>query len=235
MTNQEFNLKTEARGKEKAKSLRSKGIIPLVLYGHGIKPKSLSVKKNIFDKIYSQAGRSTIINLEISNDEKYKTIIHDIQVHPVSGDIIHADIYKVSMKEKIETEIPILVVGESKAVEELGGSLITNKSTLNISAFPSDLIHEVEVDISKIDSFDKQIHVKDLFIPKTIEILDDLDEVIVFVQEPRSEEELAQLDEKIESSIDEVEVEKRGKDDEDTAESKDANETDAQPESEKEK
>ena len=202
MTNQELNFKVEKRGKEKANSLRTKGIIPLVLYGHGIKPTSLSVNKNIFDKMFSQAGKSTIINLEITDGDKHKTIIHDIQVHPVSNEIIHADIYKVSMKEKIETEIQIIVTGESKAVEELGGSLITNKSTLNISALPSDLIHEIEVDISSIDSFDKQIHVKDLVIPKTIEVLDDLEEVVVFVQEPRSEEQIAQLDEKNESSID---------------------------------
>ena len=175
--------------------------------------------------MFSQAGKSTIINLEITDGDKHKTIIHDIQVHPVSNEIIHADIYKVSMKEKIETEIQINVTGESKAVEELGGSLITNKSTLNISALPSDLIHEIEVDISSIDSFDKQIHVKDLVIPKTIEVLDDLEEVVVFVQEPRSEEELAQLDEKIESSIDEVEVEKRGKEDEEMAEGESSTDT----------
>lgn len=235
MTNQEFHLKVETRGNEKAKLLRTKGIIPLVLYGHGIKPASLSIKKNIFDKIYSQAGKSTIINLEISDGVEHKTIIHDIQVHPVSGDIIHADIYKVSMKEKIETEIPIVVIGESKAIVELGGSLITNKSTLNISALPSDLIHAIEVDISKIDSFDKQIHVKDLIIPKTIEILDDIEEVIAFVQEPRSEEELAQLDEKIESSIEEVEVEKRGKEDEEKTEANNPSDTEPDSENVKEK
>ncbi|PIP51176.1 50S ribosomal protein L25 [Candidatus Berkelbacteria bacterium CG10_big_fil_rev_8_21_14_0_10_33_10] len=225
MTNLDYCLKVEIRNKEKAKFLRAKGLTPLVLYGHGIKPISLSVKNTVFDKLFSEAGKSSIINLEINDGEKYKTIIHDVQFHPVSDNILHADIYKVSMKEKIETEIPIIFVGESRAVIELGGSLITNKSSLNISALPTDLIHEVEVDVSIIDNFEKQIHIQDIKLPDTIEILDDIEEVVAFVQEPRSEEELAELDEKIEEKIDEIEVEKHDKQDEEGSETETTDET----------
>ena len=70
MTNQDYNLKVETRNKEKVKFLRVKGLTPLVLYGHGIKPISLSVKNTTFTKLFSEAGKSTLINLEIENGEK---------------------------------------------------------------------------------------------------------------------------------------------------------------------
>ena len=227
MTQESINLEAKTRSKEiKPKIIRSRGYIPAILYGQGIEPVILEVDKNKFSKVYAEAGKNTIVDLQV-NEKKYKTIIHDIQFHPASDEILHADFYQISMKEKIKTEIPIIIIGESKAVKELDGSLITNKTMIEVEALPQDLIHEIEVDISNLNTFEDVIHVKDLKVPQAIEILDDSDEVVISIQPPRSEEELAELEEKVEENVENVEVEKKGKE-ESTEESATAEEAPSQ-------
>jgi large subunit ribosomal protein L25 len=192
----EFHLKTKIRditGK-KVKQLRSQGLIPAVLYGHGIKPENLSVAKNDFKKIFTEAGTSSLITLEIEGRAPIKVLVHEPQVDPVSDEPIHIDFYKVRMDEKIKTEIPIEFVGESEAVKQLDGSLVTNRDNIEIECLPNDLIPNVEVDISALKTFEDQICVKDIKVPEKIEVLTDKDEVIAFVEPPRSEEELAELE-----------------------------------------
>jgi len=192
----EFHLKTKIRditGK-KVKQLRSQGLIPAVLYGHGIKPENLSVAKNDFKKIFAEAGTSSLITLEIEGRAPIKVLVHEPQVDPVSDEPIHIDFYKVRMDEKIKTEIPIEFVGESEAVKQLDGSLVTNRDNIEIECLPNDLIPNVEVDISALKTFEDQICVKDIKVPEKIEVLTDKDEVIAFVEPPRSEEELAELE-----------------------------------------
>ena len=74
--------------------------------------------------------------------------MHDIQRNAVTGDIIHIDFYKVNMKEKIKTAIPIVEIGEAPAVVDLEGALINNRDEVEVECLPGDLIPEIEVDIS---------------------------------------------------------------------------------------
>jgi large subunit ribosomal protein L25 len=193
---EEFHLKTKIRditGK-KVKQLRSQGLIPAVLYGHGIKPENLAVAKNDFKKIFAEAGTSSLITLEIEEKAPVKVLAHEPQVNPVSDEPIHIDFYKVRMDEKIKTEIPLEFVGESEAVKQLDGSLVTNRDNIEIECLPTDLVPSIEVDISALKTFEDQICVKDIKVPEKIEVLTDKDEVIAFVEPPRSEEELAELE-----------------------------------------
>lgn len=99
------------------------------------------------------------------------------------------------MDEKIKTEIPLEFIGVSDAVETLDGSFVTNRDSIEIECLPTDLVSEVTIDLSVLKTFEDQVTVKDLKLPSTIEVLTDLEEVICFVEEPRSEEELAELEE----------------------------------------
>jgi large subunit ribosomal protein L25 len=99
------------------------------------------------------------------------------------------------MDEKIKTEIPLEFVGESEAVEQLDGSLVTNRDNVEVECLPADLVSEIQVNISELKTFEDSISVKDLAIPQGIEVLTDSEEVIAVVEPPRSEEELAELEE----------------------------------------
>ena len=175
---------------KKVKRSRQRGLVPAVVYGHGMDSTPIFVNSREYKKVYQQAGTSTLVDLAIDDKSPIKVLFHTPQYHHIHNEAIHADMFAVNMSEKIETSIPIAFVGESAAVKEMEGNFITNKTEINIKCLPSDLISEVEVDVSVLDGFDKQIHISDIKVPDTIEITDDPEDVVALVTAPRSEEEL---------------------------------------------
>lgn len=123
------------------------------------------------------------------------------------------------MTEKIVTEIPLKFIGEAPAVVDLDGTLLVNRDNIEVECLPTDLVHEIEVDISSLKTFDDLIKVADLKIPKGLEVLNDPNEVVASVTPPRSEEELAELEAPVEEKVEEVEeVEKERKEEEEAEE-----------------
>jgi large subunit ribosomal protein L25 len=175
---------------KQVKNVRAAGQTPVVVYGHGTDAKSLAVDTKSFTRMVLDAGSSTLIDLAIDEAKPVKVLIQDSQYDPQTGTILHADLFQVKLDEKLQTEIPLVFVGESAAVADLDGNMVTTKDAVRVEAFPQDLISEIEVDISSIATFDDKITVGDLKVPSTIEILDDLEETLVVVTPPRSEEEL---------------------------------------------
>jgi large subunit ribosomal protein L25 len=195
--------------KEKPNKLRREGKIPAVIYGHKFEPLAIAVGAKEFALIYEEAGTSNLIDLSI-NDKKIKVLVNDLQLNPLTEQAIHIDFLKVNMKEKIKAEIPLEFVGDSNAVINLEGSLITPVNSIEVECLPGDLMSEIKVDISVLHNFDKNIKVGDLQLPSGIEILNDPEEIIAFVQEPRSEEELEALNEEVVENIENIEVENKG-------------------------
>lgn len=191
MNQKTYELQAETRtltGK-KVKQLRSAGQMPVVVYGASIDPQPLSIDAKTFKKVYDEAGNTSLIDLKFG-DKSVKVLVQDVAVTPLHGEIIHADLFAVNLKEKVETEIPLKFINESEAVVELEGSLVTNKTEVTVEALPTDLISEIEVDLSALKTFDDQIKVQDIKVPSTITIMNDPEEVVAFVEEPMSQEEL---------------------------------------------
>lgn len=172
------------------KEIRKDGLTPVVMYGHGTEPVALSVASKHLHDLWRQAGSNQLVDLAVDDKSPVKVLIHDIQRHPVSGIILHADLYQVRMTEKLETEIPLKFVGESTAVKDLEGTLVTEKDALEIRCLPGDLVAEFEVDLSALATFDDVIKVADIKVPQTIDVLNDPEETVALVNPPRSEEEL---------------------------------------------
>lgn len=204
----EFKLKAFEKT-EKPNQTRRDGKIPAVVYGKKFEPAAVAFDAIEFERIYKEAGTSNLIDLSL-NDKKVKALVHDLQLDPISGKIIHIDLLKVNMKEKIHAEIPLEFIGDSNAVINLEGSLITPVDSIEVECLPGDLISEISVDISVLDDFEKNIKVSDLKLPEGIEILSDPEEIIAFVQEPRSEEEMEALNEDVVENVEEIEVENKG-------------------------
>lgn len=204
---EEYEISAEKRGDDKVKKIRKNKKIPAVIYGSDFESLAIAVDELEFNKVFEQAGESSLINLSIEGAKKEKVLVQDVQKDPVTLNVIHIDFYKVNMKEKIKTAIPIVEVGESPAIIDLEGTLVTNKDEVEVECLPADLIPEIEVDLSVLKTFDDTIHVSDLKVPAGIEILDDPDEVIFLIQPPRSDEELAELEEEVKEDVESVEVE----------------------------
>ncbi|MBN1326124.1 50S ribosomal protein L25 [Candidatus Falkowbacteria bacterium] len=186
-----YSIKAQLREKvgKQTKTLRKGGQIPAVLYGHGIKNKNLTVDAKEFEKLFSQVSYSHLLDLITGEAKPVKVLIHDVQKDPVKDKVIHVDFYQIKEGEKITTEIPLVFINDAPAVKELGAILVTNYHNIEIKCLPEILekIGKVEIDLSSLKNFSDSIHIKDLKLPKELEVLESPDEIIVIATEPKEE------------------------------------------------
>ncbi len=173
----------------KVKSIRRDNIIPAVIYGLNAEPRNLSIEKGLFRKVFKEAGKTNVIDLTLDDDKtKLACIIQDLDIHPVTGDIRHVDFLAVNLKQKVHASVPVVYIGESKAIKELGGVLNTTVSELEVHALPDEIPSEIEIDISKIENFNDIIKVQDLGINAKYEIDADPELLLVSVTAPSGED-----------------------------------------------
>ncbi len=190
---------------KKLKPLREEGKLPAVLYGAKAKNKPLFVNLKDFIKIWKEAGESTIVDLK-EGEKEFNVLIHEVDIDPIKNKPIHVDFLAVRMDELISAPTPLVFEGEAPAVKSLGGVLVKVMHEVEVEALPGDLPHELKVDISKLEVFDDKITLGDVVLPKGVSIIASLDEVIALVEPPRGEEEESEA-----PSVEDVEVEKKGK------------------------
>lgn len=193
MTKETLSLKAQTREEtgKKVNQLREQGKIPAVLYGREVKPVNLKVDKSVFEKVHKQAGESTLLDLIIDDQKPVKVLIHDYQLDPRINQFIHVDFHQVRMDEKIHAEIPIKFIGEAPAVKTHGAIMVTNLDFLTVECLPSDLVHEIEVDLSGLKEIDDSVHVSDVKVPSGIVIKNLAEDMIALIQEPRSAQDVA--------------------------------------------
>ncbi len=184
-----IQLKSVSReAKDSLAKLRKSGMMPAVLYGHHVPNTMLAVNQNEFEKVLRKAGESTIVDLETQDGKKHPVLIHDVQMHVLKATPIHVDFYEVDMTEKLTATVALEYTGESHAVKALGGTLVKVLSEVEVECLPSDLPHNLEVDISGMNSFSDVILVKDLKVPAKVTITTDAEETVAKVQPPRDVE-----------------------------------------------
>ncbi len=206
-----FSFAAQKRGKEKVESLRATGFIPAVLYGPTTKPQSLTLPYNTFVKFYSEAGESSLVDLIVGSDKPVKVLIQDLQYDPVKGKIVHVDFRQINMNKEMHVNIELHFVGEAPAVKEFGGTLMKTHDTLEIKCLPQDLISHIDVDLSVLKTFTDVIRVKDLAVPAGIKVANAAELVLAKVLAPLTEEELKAMEETTAPSLEQIEVEKKGK------------------------
>lgn len=188
-----------------AKEVLASGYVPGVVYGHGFENVSIKVAKKDFSNILNEAGESTLIDLKICGKEVGNVVIKDYQLHPTNGEIVHFDLHKVKMTEKLIVNVDLTFINESPAVKNEGGILVKGMDTLEIKCLPKDLVQEIEVDLARLENVDDMIRVSDLVMPAGIEVLDEEENVVVSVTPQRTDEEMEGLEEKPEEDLNKVE------------------------------
>ncbi len=227
---------------KKVKNLRENGLIPAILYGPEIKESlPLEIDYKTFEKIYKEAGESSLISLEVRVEEdksssspfavaredeklvnrqpkKFLVLINGIKHDPLTGKLIHIDFYQPRLGEEIEAKVPIILEGEAPAIKELEGTLVKNISEVEVKALPQKLPKEIKVDVSSLKTFEDHILIKDLKIPEGVKILKDPEEIIASVAPPERIEE--ELEKPIEEKVEEVEKVKEEEKEKETDEEK---------------
>jgi|SRR5689334_334657 large subunit ribosomal protein L25 len=175
----------ENTGKGAARSLRARGQVPAVIYGHDIQPKSLSLNARDLDKMLGHIqAESTVIEVTVDGQTS-KTLIREIQRHPIKRQILHVDFQALVAGEKVTVNIPITLLGIPEGVKLEGGVLEQSLRELEIEVDPSSIPDHVEIDVSALKIGDS-IHVSDIKLPDGVEILDDPETSVAVVAAPRA-------------------------------------------------
>ena len=182
----------EGVGKERAKKLRTKGLIPAIFYS----PKSPSIplvvdSKEFGKALQTEAGENVLIDLNIRRgdlSERKVVMIKDIQVHPLQRTTLHTDFYEVTMDELVTVEVPVHLVGKPEGTK-VGGILEQVRRVIQIQCLPGDIPRRIDVDVSSLKIGDS-IHVQDIRVEKG-KILFDTNFTIATVVPPAVEEKKA--------------------------------------------
>ena len=177
-----IELKVEKRtllGK-KVKRLRRQGLIPAIIYGHETEPIPVQIEERELTRVLAQAGPNRLITLRLDGQPRL-ALAREIQRDVITDKLLHVDFYTVVMTEKLSAEVPLILVGESPAVERREGVLQHGIDTVEVECLPGDLIHSIEVDLSELKELGQAIYVKDLKVPPSVEILTDGEEMVVKV------------------------------------------------------
>lgn len=179
----------EEKGKGHAARLRREGQLPCVLYGSEIETLPLTVNTSDLERILKNAGPNALIKVKVGRKE-YISLVRDIQTHPVNKEYLHADLQQISLKEKLQTTVPLQVVGESPGVRD-GGMLQQAVREIEVECLPTDIPDSIEVDISEL-AFGDSIFAGDLKAGPGVEILAEPDMLVISVVAPQAEEEPAE-------------------------------------------
>ena len=200
----------EKTGKGPNRQLRRDGKIPAILYGHKNEPVSLAVDpKDIFKILRSHSGENTIFGLNVPGRDRLNCLIKEYQLEPISHSLLHADFYEVAMDETLEVKVPLETEGEAYGVKTEGGLMDIVHRELHVECLPGDIPESIIVDVTNLKIGDL-VRVRDLAIGDKIKILDDPETVVVAIEHPRAEEEVAAVAAEGETEA-EPEVIKKGK------------------------
>jgi len=207
----------DGKGKGAARTLRSQGQVPAVIYGHGREPQPLALNARDLDKMLSHIqAESTVIEVTVGGHTA-KTLIREIQRHPIKRQILHVDFQALVAGEKVTVSIPIVLLGIPEGVRLEGGVLDQTLREIEIEVDPSNIPDHVEYDITNMVIGDS-VHVSDLKVPEGVEFLDDPETSVAVLAAPRAViEEVAAVAEPVEGeagAVAEPEVIGRGKEEE---------------------
>ncbi len=180
-------------GKGVSRQLRFAGQIPAILYSKGASTPLVLYPKQIQKILHSEAGENALITLKMSGNEEHIAILRDYQKDPLNGDILHADLFEISMNEAIQVKVLVEIIGSTPlAVKSGEGVLRILLREIEIKCLPTKIPDHIQVDASGLQAGDT-IHIEDLSLGDDIEILDHPSQAIVSVVSNLSDEALEAL------------------------------------------
>lgn len=193
-----FDMAAEVRekaGKGPARQLRRNGKVPAVLYGEGECLLLTVNPETVTRALRAHAGSTALISLSITGgtEKANRTaLLRDYQVDPVTGDLLHVDLFEVSMNKVIRVKVPVSIVGGMPAGVKEGGVIHHNLRELHIECLPAAIPDAIEVDASNL-AIGQGIHVREVVRAEGVKVLDDAEQMVVSVAAPISDAKLEAL------------------------------------------
>jgi large subunit ribosomal protein L25 len=185
-----LTLAVQSRGADDSlDGLRKNGLIPAVFYGPKEASTPISINGRELEQVWKQAGYTSVVTLSGVGESK-DTLIHDVQMHPVSGSVLHADFYVLEKGKKVKIAVPLEFVGQAPA-EKAGHIIVKALHEIEIEVAPAELPHKLEVDLSKLESVGDHILASDIALPPSAALITQGDEIVASVTEFKEEKEQA--------------------------------------------
>jgi large subunit ribosomal protein L25 len=181
-----LNVETRTEfGKNASYRLRSQGYIPAVMYSHG-KSESLKVLQKDFFRIFrGHVSESMLLDITITNrpdDKQHQVFIKEYQLNPVTDEVTHLDLFKITEGEKIQTNVPVIITGTAKGVRG-GGILEFVERELEIECLPSEIPEKIAIDVTNLE-IGHSIHISDLPRTGSLRFMGDDARVVVTILAP---------------------------------------------------
>jgi large subunit ribosomal protein L25 len=203
----------DGTGKGSARSLRARGQVPAIIYGHGREPQPLAIDTRELEKLLSKiSAESTVIELSMDG-KSARTLIREIQRHPFKRQILHVDFQELVAGEKVTVRIPIVLTGVPEGVRVDAGILDQVMRELEIEVDPANIPNHVEVDVNPLRIGDS-VHVRDIALPEGVELVGEPDSTVCVVSAPRAVVETVAATEEVEVAAEPEVIGKAKKDEE---------------------
>jgi large subunit ribosomal protein L25 len=184
--------------------------IKAVVYGHKFTSTPIMVEKKHFDKVFKEAGESTIIELK-GLDKPVSVLIKEVEFSPIRGGVTHVDFYAIELGAEMTVNVPLHFIGEAPVLKQ-GAVVDKVMHEVTVVCLPASLPSHLDVDLEKLINPEDKLHISDIKLPKGVRITQDSHEVIALAEIMKEE-----VVEEVTISAAEVPVEKKGKDDKEEA------------------
>lgn len=190
----------EVLGK-KVKALRREGITPANIYGSNVESVAVQVPSHELLHVLKTAGRNDIVYLQMDGGEPRPTFVHDIQTNPITDQILHVDFLQIDLTKKIKIDVPLHLEGLAPAVDTYQGILVQSLDHVTVEALPIAIPSFIEVDVTGLTEIDSALHVSDLTLPESVEMVTDGELLVAKVAPPVVEK----VEEEVEAELPEGE------------------------------
>ena len=162
--------------------LRQQGITPLHLFGNGVESLALQTETISIEKVLNAAGETRLISLSVDKERKARQVlVREIQRDPINGKLIHVDLYQVKMDKKVESDVPIILVGKSPALNEKSNMMLQELDSLSVESLPDKIPANLKIDVSSLTEAGQVKRVKDIIIDPDVVVTANAETVVVSI------------------------------------------------------
>lgn len=195
----------DTRGKNEARRLRVKGMVPAVVYGVGRESVPVALNpRDILKIVHSDSGHNTIFNLDLQG-ETTPVMVVDEQYEPIKDRMLHVDLLRIDLTRRLTVKVPVHFTGDARGVKQQGGVLDVAHREVTVECLPDEIPAHFTLDVAPLGVGDA-IRVSDLAVSGSMKVMSPPDLVIVHVVGQRGTDEAA-----AEATVAEPEVIKKGK------------------------
>ena len=176
----------EETGTSPNRRLRAAGFIPAVVYGGGLDPVAIQVERKTLHDLFKQTGGENAVFLlkMAGTDQKRHSMVRELTIDPITRQVVHIDFLRILMTEKVKVQVPIDLAGTPAGVKNDGGVLDFITREVEVECLPGDIPQTLELDVTALE-IGAHYEAKDLELPKSVELMVELDKVIVAVAHSR--------------------------------------------------